>query len=101
MVEVVHVLSSVVRGSTPRHASVMGSDKWLRRAGGPGGRRHPDTDGIRENAHENAYAERQKMCISCCTLMTSCASAAGMHCSVHPTVQRCLLIPKPTIGKLP
>ena len=36
------------------------TDKWMRAA-----REAADTDGTRENA----YAERPKMCISCCTLM--------------------------------
>ena len=50
------------------------TDKWLQAA-----REAADTDGIRENA----YAERLKMCISCCTLMCMFPMVPNMYRVSH------------------
>ena len=50
------------------------TDKWMRAA-----REAADTDGTRENA----YAERPKMCISCCTLMCMFPMVPNMYTLVE------------------
>ena len=50
------------------------TEKWLQAA-----REAADTDGIRENA----YAERLKMCISCCTLMCMFPMVPNMYRVSH------------------
>ena len=61
------------------------TDKWLQAA-----REAADTDGIRENA----YAERLKMCISCCTLMCMTMSmfpmVPNMYRVSHSRYRSCL-----------